>query len=365
MSKNADTLGIGDADLAPLSWYQVVTIVILPGFNFGSEIVLIIGIMYEMPPLAVVMLLFRLVHVVGTLFLVIALFGSKSTKGYLTQHENTIIKEAASWSELLHYGFAKGNVSITGIVLLLCACDISLMQMLPWKNTSFYEESKGFPSKSMMRFALSIDILQASVSALCSIIYIGSAVARGEKDATTSTQGQIFFGMNITANVIMVIMSFVFLYLREQLFSGTINMREGGSDERRKSVELELGHVYDIADSIPTCQNPMQDPKHLANGTTTYVSTEVEELKRENVHLENALRSMRESNDNLVTECEALQRRGDDAISQIRILQQSNAEVVSENQALQRNRDDVLLENRQLRNEVEELKKAYVGERRQ
>ena len=128
-------------------------------------------------------------------------------------------------------------------------------------------------------------------------------------------------------------------------------MREGGSDERRKSVELELGHVYDIADSIPTCQNPIQDPKHLANGTTTDVSTEVEELKRENVHLENALRSMRESNDNLVTECEALQRRGDDAISQIRILQQSNAEVVSENQSLQHDLEEAISQIRILRDQ--------------
>ena len=82
-----------DADpLGQLSILQVLIKSGLPGVSFGSEIVLIVGIMYEMPPLAVVMLLFRLAHVVGTLFAVIALFGSASTKGYLTQHENTIIK---------------------------------------------------------------------------------------------------------------------------------------------------------------------------------------------------------------------------------------------------------------------------------
>ena len=65
-----------------------------------------------------------------------------------------------SSSELFHYEFAKVNIPITGMILILCACDISFIQMLPWKNTTFYEDSKGFPSKSLMHFALVVDIMQ-------------------------------------------------------------------------------------------------------------------------------------------------------------------------------------------------------------
>merc|ERR1712178_276529 len=106
----------------------------------------------------------------GTLFMMLSLFGVESTREYMRRSRSKTIQGAASWCEDFHYDFAKANIPITGVVLLLCVCDISLVQMLPWKDTAFFKESKGFPNKSLMRFALVSDIIQASVSVLRSII---------------------------------------------------------------------------------------------------------------------------------------------------------------------------------------------------
>ena len=259
----------------------------LPGFSFGSEAVLIIGIMPVSPILAGTMIVFRLVHIVATLFLITILFGSKSTREYLRNGSSAFLKEAVTWSELFHYDFAKSKIPITGVMLILCACDISLVQMLPWNNTAFFKESKGFPSKSLMRFALGADMVQASVSALCSIIYIGSAMSADAKNPTTSSQAQVFFGLNITVSLLTVIVSFVLLYLKDRLLQmtdegakgeggeegGGSGRVEGVMNTRRESVEVELGGIYrgggggiDGDDELPSsgADRTFSNPMHSA-----------------------------------------------------------------------------------------------------
>ena len=56
------------------------TIAPLPGFSFCSDIILIIGIMTKYPAVSAVMVVFRLLHAATTLFLLMVLFGSKSSK---------------------------------------------------------------------------------------------------------------------------------------------------------------------------------------------------------------------------------------------------------------------------------------------
>ena len=274
--------GDGDgklAQLAQLNPFQVLIKAALPGLAFGSEVVLMIGIMPVSPGLGGTMLVFRLVHIVSTLFLCVALFGSESTRKYLSTHGSQALQEAASWSEHFHYDFAKSNIPITGMMLILCAFDISLVQMLPWKSTAFFKESKGFPSKSLMRFALGADMVQASVSALCSIVYIGSAMASNAKSATTSSEAQVFFGLNITLSLLTVTMSFVLLYLRERLLkmtasaaqqgdggggveAGAAGGEEGGG--KRRSVEVELGGVYSNHEASLDTPTSFSNPMHTA-----------------------------------------------------------------------------------------------------
>ena len=117
--------------------------------------------------------------------------------------------------------------------------------MLPWKDTAFFKESKGFPNKSLMRFALGSDIIQASVSALCSIIYIGSAMASNAKNPTTSSEAQAFFGINISVSLLTVTMSFMLLYLKDRL----LMMAAEQEDTKAAGVDAEKMH-----------DNPLRDP---------------------------------------------------------------------------------------------------------
>ena len=77
------------------------------------------------------------VHIVATLFLSLVLFGSESTRNYLSTRGSPALEKVASWSQHFHYDFAKSNIPVIGIVLVLCACDISMVQMLPGRTRPF------------------------------------------------------------------------------------------------------------------------------------------------------------------------------------------------------------------------------------
>lgn len=292
--------------LAQLSVFQVLVKAGLPGLSFGSELVLMIGIYSENPPLAIVMLVFRLVHIVCTLFLMIVLFGSKSTRGRLAGSGYQVLESAASWHEHFNYDFAKERIPVVGVTLILCACDICLVQLLPWKETAFHDESKGFPAKSLMRFALGADMLQAFVSALCSIIFMANVSASDAKDPATSWRAKVFFGLNITGSLLTVIMSFVLLYLKERLLKMTATRKdeaaplpaaaaggcEVGKGGKRGSVELELSVVYNdesASDTFSSLSNPMH-----SSTSTTFSS-----LQEENIRLKDEVAALCEKNERL------------------------------------------------------------------
>ena len=293
--------------LAPLSLYQVVTIAPLPGYSFCSDIILIIGIMTEYPAVSAVMVVFRLLHAAATLFLLTVLFGSKSSKEYLSKHNYTFLREAASWSELFHYDFARINISITGVVLMLCVCDISLVQVLPWRSTKFYEESQGFPSKSLMRFALGTDMVQASVNALCSITFIG--ISLNKEGSSTNVAVQTFVGISIAASLATALTTIMLLFLKERLLKTKFAARGEGNKGKRGSVQLELGLVYHATDAIPTHQNPIYDAERSTRRETTSESARLQELEDKNAYLEYEVKGIKERRDSVVSENGALKEK--------------------------------------------------------
>ena len=87
-------------------------------------------------------------------------------------------------------------------------------------------------------------MIQALVSALCSMIYIGSAVARGAKNPTTSKDAQAFIGLNISVSLLTVIASFVILCLKERLLKRADKKDEYEGTEKRNSATVEMGRIY-------------------------------------------------------------------------------------------------------------------------
>merc|ERR1711871_388175 len=105
------------------------------------------------------------------------------------------------------------------------------------------------------------DMMQASVSALCSTIYIGSALTRGVEDPTTSVGSRIFFCLSIASSIFTVVGSFILLYLRERLLKRPSLVDRDGKGQKRISTVFELGSVYDTAsnNSILNQDNPMHN----------------------------------------------------------------------------------------------------------
>ena len=74
--------------------FQVVMKSLLPGFSFGSELFLVMGIYEGGMIFAVLILIFRLLHAVGGTIVMISLFGSLLTfrTDYMSILENSMLR---------------------------------------------------------------------------------------------------------------------------------------------------------------------------------------------------------------------------------------------------------------------------------
>merc|ERR1711871_826201 len=136
--RKADSMG-------QLNRWQVLSKCGLPGFSFGSELLLIAGMFAESRALACVMLGFRLLHVLGVVFVLVSLLGSQWVAPYVKR----VVVGADTWKDQFTYDFAKDSIPLVGVLIILCMGNVSLVQMLPRDGSMFYRESKGFPNKSL------------------------------------------------------------------------------------------------------------------------------------------------------------------------------------------------------------------------
>lgn len=210
---------------------------------------------------------------IATIFFLVILFRPL----YISQYFREVLEkrlEVAYWRQSFHFDFARANIFITGMILILCACDISLVQMLPWKETPFYGESKGFPSKSLMRFALVTDTIQACVSAICTIVYLTEIVQDGTKNAMTSTRAKALIQLNISINCLTIIMSIVLLFLREILLNQSADVFRRTSKRGSAIVELDGVYAKGRNDAAMGFSNPLHDnPISVSTFPTTNTDT--------------------------------------------------------------------------------------------
>ena len=136
----------------------------LAGFNFGSELFLIIGLSEEAPRLSIVMLLFRLTHILVAGMFISIVFGDERVGSWL--EKKGIVSNATGLRYLLCDKFSREQLPFVIIAIMLSMVDCPLLQFLPWKDTQFYRESKGFPTLPLMKWTLSADAVQATSSVI-------------------------------------------------------------------------------------------------------------------------------------------------------------------------------------------------------
>jgi hypothetical protein len=230
-------------ELAQLTHFQVVLKSFLPGFSFGSELFMIIGTWREAPGVAATLLLFRLLHVFGGVALLFATFGSEDTANLI---ENVLAK-APLLNEDLDHDFSRGKIPFIGAITLVTMCDVTMCQFLPWKKSTFYTESIGFPNMNTMKFALGIKSIQAFVSVVCQLSYL--VATSNINEPTSSNQAKILFSFNIVFSVLSVVLSAVLFVLKNKLLSSVQNDHDAVLQSQNKgnttrSSQLELHDLY-------------------------------------------------------------------------------------------------------------------------
>ena len=235
----------------------------LTGFSFGSELVLVVGLVINGPGCAAVIILFRCLHIVVTGTFVNILLSSgdgnhRTTAGAFTGgassrasnlavwlEKHRIVNNATSMRTLLDEKFCRANMPLFSVVTILSMIDCSLIQFLPWRESELYTESQGFPSLTLLRWCLGIDCLQATGSVVAQTYYLASSTSLD--DATTTTQAKALFGLNISFSVMSCFAGLVMLFLKD----GLLRSMDSKHQAERQEGPAGMDEIYPSRDMIP------------------------------------------------------------------------------------------------------------------
>jgi alpha-tubulin suppressor-like RCC1 family protein/FtsZ-binding cell division protein ZapB len=216
----------------------------IAGLSFGSELLLIITYLGQAPWSAAGLIVFRLLHaIVAGMFLSI-LFGYDAIAVWL--EEKGIVHGASKLRQLLNDKFSLENLPFVMMPVLLSMIDCPFLQFVPWRDSTLYRESKGFPSLSLLKWSLGTDVLQATASAIIQIYQLATR-------QTSSSQEKALTGMNITFSFIGIASSLVVFCLKTALL-------ERKEDVKDTTPELEAVYQLEERKNLGfIMKNPMYD----------------------------------------------------------------------------------------------------------
>jgi hypothetical protein len=185
---------------------QVVLKSALPGFSFGSEVVLIIGMMTEAPKFGWALLAFRLLHPCTMIVLTFAMTVPNSAPAVVQKmmRKSPLSKE-----------FSRRKVPLLCVLYLASVCDVTMLQLMPWVDSEFYTESMGYPSLDLMLVCMVVKTVQALVSVVCQGLFLW--FNSDLNDPLMSSQAKILFGFSITLSGISLVMGVMTLLAKWSL----------------------------------------------------------------------------------------------------------------------------------------------------
>ena len=283
-----------EESLGKLDFQQVVLKAALPGFSFGSEVVLIWGMMTESQGFGETMLVFRMLHPLTMIVLTCTLFAFDDA--FLSERLRKMVHMSR-----LNEKFVRKNVAPVGLLVLVSGCDVTMLQLMPWQQTKFYEESMGYPCFDMMVICMIVKALQSLVSVICQIAYL---VTNSDlNDPTMSTQAKALFGMSIILSSVSLIMSLVMLFLKYALLKKVEEEEEKEEKEKAQKAKMqqedsniEMGDVYRNNDEVLAVDG-MHNPMHSA------VMEIVEQQKLEIQAKTDEIAKLRSENEELRQHC--------------------------------------------------------------
>jgi len=203
------------------------------------------------------MLTFRLLHPVAVSVLCLGWFFPRAITG--SEYLRGMMQNFALQRE-----FMKSNIPLVGVLLLACFTDVTMIQLMPFKQSQFYTESKGFPSLEILKFCLGVKTVQTFVSVVCQFIYV---TANSDlKDPTMSTQAKALFGLSIAFSTASLVMGVLMFFLQSTLLGHDENKEEEQEEGVIRPDKVELGSRHEAElQHITYTGNPM-----LAAGATTH-----------------------------------------------------------------------------------------------
>ena len=281
----------------------------LAGFSFGSEFFLIIGLLADAPHLGAVMIAFRCTHIIVTGMFVSILFGSEENAQWLEQRG--VVKNAQTMHLLLNEKFSRVSMPFVSGVVLLSLFDCSLLQFLPWNASEMYTESQGFPSLTVLKWALGTDTVQATASVITQIYFLATSANLNEP--TTTAQAKALFGLNISFAVIGAVSGLVTLCLKNGLLSRLEKEQYAQKDKSGSENGIEAHYETDggtIKSSFT--ENPMLTSMGSADIEDVKKFKErIAELVAENNRVHSEVLELRSENQTIKAEVQTLQSKNE------------------------------------------------------
>ena len=100
--------------------------------------------------------------------------------------------------------FMQKNIPLTAALFLVSLTDATMVQLMPWQESKFYEESQGFPAYGVMQVSTATKTLQSMASVICQLVYI--VEQNSVNDPTTTSQAKALFALSITNSLVSLIM---------------------------------------------------------------------------------------------------------------------------------------------------------------
>lgn len=261
-TRTSDVTG-GAKTLARMEPYKVLLKAGQCGFSFSSEVILLTAMFVQLPRAAITMLIFRLLHPIAVLTMYVGWFSPHQSPEYLRE-----MMQHAS----LHEKFILKHTPPMCVFLLASMCDVTMVQMMPWEESTFFTESQGYPSMDVMRVSLAVKSLQATVSVICQITFL---VLTSDIDSpATSTDAKILFGLSIALSVITMGMGLMTFFVKSALLR---QVEETGEIHTQDDASIELGDLYKDSDDGNLALASQSNPLHSA------MAEVVNGLRRENM----------------------------------------------------------------------------------
>lgn len=213
-------------ETARLSRLQTVLKSFLAGFSFGSDVVLILGLLNAAPPLAYALLSFRGLHLFGGIIISLIFFSKSGAV-------DCLLDDSFHLRKGIHAELYRENFTLVAVTIFTTLCDVTMMSFFPFHETAFYEESKGFPSMSIMKLCLGLKVLQSLGSASCQMTFLTAMNNESSGSLEQNSQAEALFYLSIFASAFIVVMAITTVCLQRSVLesheSGNRNSLSGGT----------------------------------------------------------------------------------------------------------------------------------------